>query len=258
MDSQALEPPLPPQVVTPVNLPVGVLDAFVDGARIVFRQPIALFVGGMIACLICGLLVALSFVPFALILTAPLLLLIGGPLATGLVALSLRIRAGQKIRAWEIWGVGKGTRKRLAGTILALVLISLLGMAIGISVLGWGMAQGTALSEMTPGVAIRMVGGASVAIFLGMLPWAFGGFAPGLVAERGLTALEAFRLSRQQTILRPIRSLTFTFACAALLVAGFLLGGVGLLFTAPWVAATRARMHEALFGLHHAPAGQPT
>lgn len=258
MEAQESNSP-PPLVASPTHsVALGVLDAFVDGARILFRQPLALFAAAAIACLVCGILVALSFIPFALILTVPALVLWGAPLATRLVSLNLRVRAGQRIRVREVWNIGKASRKRLAGAFLSLTLLSLLLLSIGVAVVGLGMAQGSKAEEMTPGIGAVILVGAAGAVFLGILPWAYGGFAPSLVAEHGLGLSEALRRSWRQTSLQPVRSLIFAIACALLLASGLLLGGLGLLFVVPWVCASRARMHEALFGLQHAPAGQPT
>ncbi len=64
----------------------------------------------------------------------------------------------------------------------------------------------------------------------------------------------ATRLSRRITTRHPLRSLLFAAGCAILLLLGFLLGGIGLVVTAPWVLGARARMHDELFGTRHATA----
>ncbi len=176
-----------------------------------------------------------------------------GPLCGGLSFLGLRAWRGHTVRASELFAGFRSAFGPLVVAFLLLVLLTSAAVLPGLALLALGIETASKAQNLTPPAAALLGAGLLVTPVLALVPFAFWGFAPTLILERGDRVRDAFRLSRRITSLHPARSLLFAAGCAILLLAGFLLGGVGLLLTAPWVLGARARMHDHLFGPRHAP-----
>lgn len=230
-----------------------VLDAFADGFKLVLRRPVLLAGSFLLAGLIALALIALSFIPYAVIATLPTALIVAGPLWGGLGLLALRAWRGEAVRIREVFNGFRLPLGALLRTAGGFVVSTVLALLPGIGLIATGIDAGSQAQNLTFTSAVLILAGALLTLGLGLVPLALWGFAPTLMLERGLRPREAFRLSRRITSLRPFRSLLFATGCAILLGVGLLLGGVGLLFTVPWVLGARARAHDEFFGPRHAP-----
>lgn len=248
----ALTPASPEELRTrPVRL--HVLDTFADGLVLLIRQPRALLGASTLVVVIALALVVLSAVPFALVVTAPLALALIGPFWAGMSQLCLRAWRGHAVRVRDLFDGFRTRFRPLLGASMLLLLLTLGAALPGIALIALGVETGSQAQDFTPKAAALVLAGILLTPGLALLPLALWGFTPALILDRGLDTRTAFRWSRRITSLTPLRSLLFSAACALLLLVGLLLGGFGLLATAPWVFAARARAYEETFGPRHAP-----
>jgi hypothetical protein len=230
-----------------------VLDAFADGFKLLLRRPLVLPGSFLLSAGIVLALIALSFIPYAVIVTLPTALIVAGPLWGGLSFLALRAWRGEEVRIRELFNGFRLPLGALLRTSGRFAIATLLALLPGIGLITAGIDAGSQAQNLTFASAFQIIAGALLTLGLGLVPFALWGFTPTLMLERGLRPRDAFRLSRRITSLRPFRSLLFAAGCAILLGSGLLLGGIGLLVTVPWVLGARARAHDEFFGPRHAP-----
>lgn len=231
-----------------------VLDAFAEGSKLVFRQPRAVIGSVVVTGGILLAAAAAGFVPYAILGVIPILGILAAQLWTGLSLLTLRAWRGHTAKVADVFAGFRSGFGRIVLAFISLFLLTGLCVLPAVALIVLGLDMGGRAQDLTPVAATSLVGGAFLFFILAVVPFAFWGFAPTLILERQLPTGEAFRLSRRITTRHPLRSLLFAAGCAILLLLGFLLGGIGLVVTAPWVLGARARMHDELFGTRHATA----
>jgi uncharacterized membrane protein len=235
---------------TPVYLNVG--ECFGKGWEM-FQKNMPVTIGVILLFFLVNL--AFGFVP---ILGSLASLLLTGPLIGGLLYyFVLMVRGRECLVGTAFAGFGP----RFVPLMLAGLLISLIGALCVLPIVGVFIAMivsfglvGAAPSNMQDVVAL-LSGSMLVMFFIAVFLMVFVAtfvtvllqFTYPLILDKGVELMVAVRLSLRKCYNNLFSLLLMFFLGWLLLVAGGLMCGVGLLFTAPWFLATLAVAYDQLF-----------
>ncbi len=235
---------------TPVSLNVG--ECFGKGWEM-FQKNMPVTIGVILLFLLVNL--AFGFVP---ILGSLASLFLTGPLIGGLLYyFVLMVRGRECMVGTAFAGFGpQFVPLMLAGLLITLItvlcVLPIIGIVIAI-IISFGLV-GAAPANMQDVVAllsgsmlILCIIAAFLIVLVAMLITVLLQFTYPLILDKGVDLMVAVRLSLRKCYNNLFSLLLMFFLGWLLLVAGGLMCGVGLLFTAPWFLATMAVAYDQLF-----------
>jgi uncharacterized membrane protein len=262
---------------TPAAAPAALLDPAAIAARDyrvdigacvsrsweLLKNNLAVLIG---ASLIYGLIMIafalISMIPFVSILSEIAQVIVGGPLVGGLYWVFLCRLRGEPAEASDVFAGFKRAFGNLILVQLVSGILAFLAVIPGLVMAGIGIALTFAgrghghMAMQAPGVALIVFGailflaGICVAVYLTNC-WVF---SLPLVVDKRMGFWGAMKLSRTVVRKHWWGVFGFMFVMGLLGIAGLLVCGVGIIFTAPLAMGAIAYFYNDVFGTASAPA----